>query len=163
MAHGDPSKSKTTEVFNKRIDELEEIAQKQSQSFRNSAKSRPANIPSGLKTANLGDVPTLHEPAWNRNEINQIYAELVADVGKKGGTVGGLVQMKMQCDFLAVEERAFRLRHASMIRAACVSHGRLDGHSQKQASVFSQLRNTVNNVKLISAMHAQQNDSTTNT
>lgn len=158
MAHGEPGKSRIEEKFNKRIDELEKIAREQAQSFRRQDSKRPTHTPEDLKEANLWDVPGLHEPTWNRNKINEIYAELIADYGKNGGCVGGLAQMKMQCDFLAVEERAFRLRHASMVRAACVAHGRLDGHGLQNQSIFSRIRNTAKKLELLSAENTQTNN-----
>lgn len=161
MAHGDPSKAKIEDKFNKRIDELEKIAREQAQSFRKQDSRRPTHTPEDLKNANLWDVPGLHEPTWNRNKINEIYAELLAGYGTKGGCVGGLAEMKMQCDFLAAEERAFRLRHASMVRAACVAHGRLDGHGIAGKSIFSRIRNTAKKLELLSAINKNEQNNVT--
>lgn len=156
MAHGDPGKAKLDSKFDERITELEETARGQADNFRRQNTPRPPHTPKDLKEANLWDVPGMHEPTWNRNKINETYAELVANGGAESGTAGGLAQMKIQCDFLAAEERAFRLRHASMVRAACVAHGRLDGHGKAGLSMFSRIRNLVKNLQTFSAVNAQK-------
>jgi len=154
MAHGDPGKSKVAANFKKRIEELTEKAKKQSDSFRYFNDRRDWHTPEDMKDANLLDIPGLHEPAWNRNEINQVYADVVSQPGKDGGTSGGLVQMKTQCDFMAVEERGWRLRHASLVRSACMAHGRMNLHSHETRSAFVRLMNVVTGIQLLSAQHS---------
>jgi len=87
------------------------------------------------------DVPKLHDPVWDRNSINQKYSvDILAGPGQEGGTVGDLIAMKWQADFMAAEERAFRTRHASLVRCAAVAHGRLNGHGESGTSIFSFLK-----------------------
>jgi hypothetical protein len=153
MAHGDVSKSKITEKFNKRIDELIEKARDHSDSFRRFNERRNWHTPAGLKDANLLQIPGLHAPDWDRNEINEIYSQLVESAGKEGGSDSGLMQMKIQNDFMAVEERAWRLRHASLVRCACVAHGRLNLHGILDRSAIARTRNLAANIKERAAIH----------
>ena len=136
MAHGKPGQAPTSSKFAERITELEDTARGQAASFRWQNQSRPTHTPKALKSANLWDVPGLHEPTWNRDELNKSYADLIEN---GTGTDGAAARVKIQCDFLATEERAFRLRHASLVRAACVAHGRLDAHGVADWSIFSQI------------------------
>lgn len=148
MAHG-VSKGFVAGAFSSRIDELEATARELAEQFRNLDTYRPWAVPSVFATSqrDILDVPSLDEPAWNRNEINQAYSEqIMAGPGSQGGTVADLTAMKWQADFMAVEERAFRLRHASYTRCAAHMHGRLDGHGKENVSVFSFLRDGVKSI-----------------
>jgi hypothetical protein len=142
MAHGTP-KGKMTDAFKKRIEELEKKAKAQAEHFRKYASFRPWHTPDDLKTELL-DVPALHEPSWNRDEANRIYCENVVTQDNRG-THGDIIAMKKQIDFMAVEERAFRFRHASFVRCAALAHGRLAGHGETNAGVFSMLKTSVDN------------------
>lgn len=144
MAHGDSSKAKVTDVFKKRINELRDMAATQSRQWRYWEVYRKWHTPDDLKEANLYDTPGMHSPTWNRNEINEIYSNQVcAGPGKEGGCNSGYVAMKLQCDFLAVEERAWRLRHVNLVRAQAAAHGRLKGHGTPALSVFDVLLSAV--------------------
>ena len=145
MAHG-VSKGQVDSNFSNRIDSLEARANDHAQSFKSMNGLRPWHTPDELTDRDLLDVPSLHNPCWDRNNINSLYSEqLLAGPGKQGGTSGDLIAMKWQADFMASEERAFRLRHASLPRCAAMMHGRLDGHGRSGVSVFSFLKQGVQN------------------
>jgi hypothetical protein len=136
------SKGKLDGAFETRISELESKAKKIAEQFRNYNTYREWHVPPTMKDPL--DVPSLHDPAWDRNNINQTYSvDVLAGVGSEGGTVGDLIAMKWQADFMATEERAFRTRHASMIRCAAHAHGRFNGHGTSGKSVFSFLKDAV--------------------
>lgn len=144
MAHGDASKAKLAKKFTERVDELIESSNTQADQFRKFDVFRKWHTPKALENANLYDTPGMSSPTWDRNEINQIYSnDVLGGSGKKGGTTGGAIAMKLQCDFLAAEERAWRLRHVNLVRAACLAHGRIKKHGDKEFSVFEQLKNLV--------------------
>lgn len=141
MAHGS-SKGTVDGKFSQRIQDLEKKAEKAKDMFRDHNNYREWWTPDGVKDPL--DVPSLHNPNWDRNSINQLYSNtILKGHGKSSGTVGDLIAMKWQADFMAVEERAFRTRHASMIRCAALAHGRIEGHSKAKKSVFSFLKDTV--------------------
>lgn len=137
------SKGKIDAKFAARIQQLEDRAAQQAQVFRHSG-ARKWHTPDELAEKELLDVPGLDNPAWDRNEINRTYAaDVLAGPGKTGGTTGDLIGMKWQADFMAAEERAFRMRHASYTRCAAFMHGRLDGHGIPKRGIFSFLRDGV--------------------
>lgn len=137
------SKGQIDENFQKRITQLEARAKKMAEVFKNYLTDwRPWHTPDEIKTKELLDVPGMSFPSWDRNNINQIYSEQVF-AEKNGGTTGDLIAMKWQADFMAVEERAWRTRHASYARCMSFMHGRLKGHGTKKASVFSFFRDNV--------------------
>jgi hypothetical protein len=143
MAHGTP-KGVVDDKFKDRIKDLEDYARSCAEQIKTWSEPRKWATPEKMKDRDLLDVPSLHDPCWDRNNINRIYSEqILNDYGDKGGTVGDLIAMKWQADFMAVEERAFRLRHASMARCMAVAHGRLDGHGITEHGIFSYLRRTV--------------------
>lgn len=138
------TKGTIDDKFAARIADLEGKAQQMSRQFRSADYDvRPWHTPAGV--VNLLDVPTMHMPAWDRYEINKVYSgEVLAGTGPAGGTVGDLIAMKTQNDFMACEERAFRLRHASYTRCAALMHGRLAG-TRENNSVFSVLKTSLAN------------------
>lgn len=145
MAHGKP-KGRLEDKFKARITELEKKAQQQSDQFKSQSGLRPWHTPEDMKTKDLLDVPNLHEPVWNRDALNRLYSdEVVAVEQKNSGVVGDLIACKRQIDFMAVEERAWRLRHASSTRCAAMAHGRLDGHGKTNEGVFSMIKNDIEN------------------
>lgn len=137
MGHG-TKKANIVSVFDKRVTELEQRARLWSLAFRYNDGFFKWFVPDGLKEPL--DVPSLHVPAWERNEINQKYSVDVMGDPESPGTIGDIYCLKLQADFLAVEERAFRTRHASLPRASSIAHGRLSGHGA--GSVFSQVRDS---------------------
>lgn len=145
MAHG-KSKGKMFPVFTDRIAALEESAKEAAESFQfGYATYKKWAIPKN--TANLWHVPSMHMPTWDRFDINQHYSETVlGEPGENSGTVADLVAVKVQNDFMAVEERAFRLRHASVARCNALAHGRLKEQGDKQESVFEYLKLTLENI-----------------
>lgn len=141
MGHG-TSKGKIDPAFEKRVSDLEKKADKAKTQFRNHGEYREWWTPKGVKDPL--DVPSLHTPNWDRNSINQLYSDtIVKQSDESAGTTGDMLAMKWQADFMAVEERAFRTRHASLVRCASMAHGRLDGHSRPEKGVFSHLKNTI--------------------
>lgn len=145
MAHGTP-RGRITTQFEARVFDLETKARKQSEQFRDNNGPRPWHTPIDMANKNLLDVPNLHEPSWNRDVANQIYAQEVLEEDKNSvGTSGDIAGMRKQIAFMAVEERAWRLRHASAVRCAALAHGRLAGHGVTSSGVFSKVKNVVDN------------------
>lgn len=135
-------KGKVDPKFEERIKDLEKRANDFSEHFRNHTKYRKWHTPE--QVADILDVPSIDNPTWDRNNINQLYSEeIVGQAGDKSGSFGDAQAMKWQADFMAVEERAFRTRHASFIRCASLAHGRLNGHGKQQKSIFSFLKDGV--------------------
>jgi hypothetical protein len=145
MAHGQ-SKGKIFPVFSDRIEALEEAAKEAAESFKTGYTTyKKWAIPKN--TANLWHVPSMHMPTWDRFDINQHYSEaILGPPGAESGTVGDLVAVKVQNDFMAVEERAFRLRHASIARCSALAHGKLKEQGDSEEGVFSYLKLTLENI-----------------
>lgn len=125
--------------FDERIKDLEKRAKDFSEHFRNHTRYRKWHTPEQL--ADPLDVPSIDNPTWDRNDLNQTYSDkIVGEAGDKAGSFGDAQATKWQIDFMAVEERAFRTRHASMIRCASLAHGRLNGHGEPGLGIFSFLK-----------------------
>jgi len=136
-------KGKIDAKFETRISDLQQKAASQSEHFRSHSGTRSWHTPDEMKTRDLLDVPNLHEPAWNRDSLNQLYCDSILAI-ENGGVVGDLIGVKRQINFMAVEERAWRLRHASKSRCLALTHGRLAGHGDKQG-VFNMIQNDIEN------------------
>jgi hypothetical protein len=64
--------------------------------------------------------------AFDRQEINTNYAESVSTPNE--GAVIDRIILKLQNDYISMEERGYRSRHASSIRCFAHSAGRKKGH-----------------------------------
>jgi hypothetical protein len=149
MAHG-KKKGEIDAKFKERVSDLETRAREQSEQFRRQDTPRPWHTPETMKNTDLLDVPNLHEPAWNRDKLNENYSSnILNDDPAERGTQGDIVATKMQIDFMAEEERAWRLRHATPARCAAIAHGRLAGHGLVNASVFSRLEKTIDKFLIV--------------
>lgn len=153
MGHG-TSRGQVDPKYTKRINDLEQKAQKMSEQFKTQSDFRRWHTPEDMKDRDLLDVPSLHNPSWDRNNINQLYSEtILAGPGQQGGNSGDLIAMKWQADFMASEERAFRMRHASLVRCASLMHGRLKGHGLGGRGVFSFFKQAVENTINVGSAH----------
>lgn len=115
------------DVFHNRLTDLRDQA-KQMQNALQGKHQRKWQIPSDYDGGLLA-VADLHEPAFNRQAINTNYEEATKDP-KAAGTVGDVISLKLQLDYNACEERAFRARHMTLPRAMCLGHGRRFGQGQ---------------------------------
>lgn len=135
-------KSDIHPVFKKRLDDLVAKAAATSAGFR-AAGQRPWNIPNGMTGADLLDIAKLHEPAFNRQTINTNYEQCFQDVNSPG-TVADVIALKLQVDYNAAEERAFRFRHASVCR--CIVHGIGRRHGESIGPTFPYIEETIADV-----------------
>jgi hypothetical protein len=82
---------------------------------------------------NVTDIPGMAKP-FDRSEIGQNFADVYQP--KEPGTVGDAATLRVQNDYLAAMERAFRTRHASSVRAAIMAAGRRNGHGSDQGPLL---------------------------
>ena len=124
-------KAQVHDVFVNRLKDLRENAVAMQNAIQGK-RQRVWQVPSDY-TGSLLDVPKLHEPSFDRTPINTQYQEATNDPSN-AGTGGDIVGLKLQLDYNAAEERAFRARHMTLVRAFCVGHGRRLG--QGHGNVF---------------------------
>jgi hypothetical protein len=124
---GRKGKSKATvhEVFRARVRELRSQAVAAHNAHQGKSQ-RSWQVPEVLETS-LMAIADLHKPAFDRDEINTQYSE-VTKSPDEAGTMGDVIALKLQLDYNACEERAFRARHTTLCRAMCLGHGRRVGH-----------------------------------
>ena len=135
-------KGRVHEGFKKLLDKQRDDAKKIAESLTGTG-TRPWQIPTGAETVDLLDVPKLHEPAFERTEINGNYNETLKSADDPG-TNGDAMSLKFQVDLMAVRERAFRLRHATPVRCIILAHGRRQGHGHDQVVFDAQRRHAEN-------------------
>lgn len=124
-------------VFRKRLEQLRATAQAQAQAVTGDG-ARPWQIPEG--TGDLLNIGNLHKPGFDREQLNTAYSECMQDVNDMG-TVGDVVALKQQIDYVAMEERAFRLRHATSCR--CQIHAAGRRHGQGVSRTFTNIEQQV--------------------
>ena len=74
--------------------------------------------------------------AFDRSEVAALYQTALMTVLGAGGDA---MALKLQSDYLAVQERAWRLRHLSPIRAVMHAGARRIGHSTGQVGAFDRV------------------------
>lgn len=127
MPQGGPTgstKARIHAVFHKRLEDLKLQAKKAHNALQGKHQ-RIWQIP-GDYNGNLLEIPNLHKPAFEREPINANYETATASP-QSAGTNGDVIALKLQIDYNACEERAFRARHTSLCRAMCLGHGRRIG------------------------------------
>lgn len=133
--------------FNTRIAELRAQAEAQAKSFKGEG-FRPWNIPDDLEPAQhlINDIRILHggtDKGFDRTTINKKYEECFQDASNPG-TGGDVIGLKLQMDWLAAAERAFRFRHASTVRL--LTHAMCRRWFQSKGPAIKYVETAVKNV-----------------
>lgn len=126
------SKGRVDSTFLKLLSALQTQAEKQATAARTGA-ARVWQIPPSLKTA-LSDIGGITK-GFDRDELNKLFSSLIEDSSAMG-TAGDVVGVKIQVDYVAAMERAFRARHASPLRCLAHAAARRKGHGDS-AGIFS--------------------------
>lgn len=130
------------------IEELREQGAKIAAAAQKRAQ-RPWQVPA-KQTTTLTDIEGLSS-GFSRDNANVNYEEVMQS-GTSPGTVGDVMSLGTQIDHMAAAERAYRLRHATPIRAAVLSSSRRAGHGHSQGVLGS--------VKTLAENQLQQGGST---
>ena len=94
----------------------------------------------GEHDTNVFDIRDMQLDAFSRESLNEKYIEIHKD--PKEGHVGEAAAIKIQMDYMAVAERAFRYRHASYVRCLAHTSARDAGHGD-ESGVYSGVLNYV--------------------
>lgn len=114
-------------VFSQRLQALRDYAAAAAAAAQQ-AGPRQWCIPPGMadSASSLQDIANLHKAGFDRSEINTGY-EQCFQTSSNPGTTGDVIGTKLQCDYNAAEERAFRFRHATPVRCLVHAAGRRQG------------------------------------
>ncbi len=74
--------------------------------------------------------------AFDRSHLNSVYVQIMMDQ-QGAGNIGESMAVKLQVDYIAALERAFRTRYCSSIRAKLHAASRKQGQSDSTAGLFS--------------------------
>jgi len=85
-------------------------------------------------TGDPQDIPGANQ-AFDRTMLNQIYDIALTSSGGRG-KVGDCAATKIQVDYIATAERAFRTRHATRIRSMMHAAGRRCGHGEPNKGLY---------------------------
>jgi hypothetical protein len=93
-----------------------------------------------LKSADVLNIPELHH-GFDRELLNEQYRDLHKK-DNESTTTGGASVLKMQIDYTAAAERAYRLRHATSVRCSMHNSIRKEAHGHA-VGVFEKTLATV--------------------
>lgn len=110
-------------IFSGLIDQLIDNAQTNGDAERNQELMAWFLSDLSLWSGDVLDVDAISD-AFDREDVGVLYSEAIAD----DGTVGEAGSTKLQSDYLAMAERAFRIRHMSPIRARAQASARRTAH-----------------------------------
>jgi hypothetical protein len=119
-------------VFEQRLKDLKAQAENLYKALM-AEEQRKWQIPSDF-TGDLLDIKKLHEPSWDRTQLNTNYDKIMQSPDD-AGTTGDCVSVKLQIDYNAGEERQWRHRHATICRCICNAHGRRYGQGRGRVFV----------------------------
>lgn len=128
------------DVFDKFVEHLQTNSENDFKAYKGEAQ-RKWDQPEGWESKDLTNIADLHKDGYERDELNTQY-EKIMQSSDKPGTLGDLISVKQQIEFLAVEERAMRTRYCSPCRALAHMHGRRLGHSAS-SGVFAAMKTQV--------------------
>lgn len=133
-----PSRGKVDDTFSGRIEALQTEAKAMSDAARGNG---PRQWQTPEEISDLLDIPSLHDPAWDREGLNANYEEMLDDA-ENSGTAGDIIGVRLQLAYNAAEERAFRTRHATPIRLLAHATARRKGHGNTKGT-FAAVRKLV--------------------
>lgn len=117
------------ESFNKQVDRLIERAKDTHKAITEAQpESVKWNYPTDWEGDPVTDLDEMHEP-FNRDEANQDFIDAIKTPNT--GKSGDLIVSTIQVEYMAIQERAFRLRHLTRVRAAIHAAARMKSHSEK--------------------------------
>jgi hypothetical protein len=119
------SQAQVDPTFNATVGGLADQAEAQAQAARGQGL-RPWNAPDNAGSPL--DVPGT-TAAFDRAAIDAAYGRAIGDAASPG-TVGDCVALKVQSDYVAMMERAYRARHCTPVRLLAMAAARRAGHGQ---------------------------------
>ena len=134
MADGDgraSSKARVHTMFQERMDDLVRQARERAEALKGGYEPPPPwMIPGDLKDPlDAGLVGEM----FDRGEIGQNFAEVYQ--AESPGATGDAPCLKIQAGYLQAMERAFRVRHCTLPRAAMMAAGRAKGHGDENGTL----------------------------
>jgi hypothetical protein len=129
------SKAEVRKRFSKQIDANVTTGKETAKSIQNQQQLAQHVVDKNEWSGDLFDLKGIAS-AFDRKENAEDMQKITADAGESG-VAGDLIATVLQADYLAVQERAFRARHMTRVRATIHRAGRNYGQGHN-AGVFKQ-------------------------
>lgn len=126
-------KGKVHDTFKNNAEQLRVDAENVEKATLGTAQRKWQIAPLGQWGGDPLDIPGISEK-FDRDEIHQNYAACLSDYTNPG-TVADTQALKLQNDWLTMQERAFRARHCTSVRAAIHAAARRSGHAHPQGVI----------------------------
>lgn len=127
------SKGKVHDTFRNNVEQLQKDANNLSRATTGLEQRKWQIGPLTAWDGNVLNVPGI-TPKYDRAEIGNNYSQCLADPVNPG-TTADTQALTLQSDWLAMQERAFRLRHATSVRTAIHAAGRRLGHADDRGVI----------------------------
>lgn len=120
------SKADVGDRFSRQLDALVETGKSTAKSLRGEDRRLHTDVDKGDWDGDLTDLSGISS-AFSREEHSEDVVEAIKNVDEPG-VIGDLIASAMQGDYLAMQERAFRSRHTSVVRRRLQAAARRAGH-----------------------------------
>jgi|TARA_R110000824_G_scaffold16491_4_gene68428 hypothetical protein len=144
MASKPVAKSEIRERFLAQLNKAAETATAVSNATLLKAQRRWHLVDKGDWDGDLFNITDIGK-AFSRKENEEDVAEAIKD-GASPGTSGDLMVSVMQGDYLAAQERAFRVRHQSRARADIHAAARRMGHAHDKGIFKRGIKGVIENI-----------------
>lgn len=126
------SKGRVHDKFTRILEEIVKINQETYDAVKSDGGGRRWFLPpQGDWSGDVQDIAGMTN-LFDRQDIETNYEEIYQDA-KAPGTVGDVISLKMQSDYIACIERSFRARHATSVRCIALHMGRRKGHGDAES------------------------------
>ena len=144
MAKKPTSKAELRKTFIKQLDKTVETGNDIVKSTQLAGQRKWHQLDKGDWDGDLFNIADIGK-AFTREENEEDVANAIKDTASPG-TTGDLVVSVLQGDYLAAQERAFRMRHQSRIRSDMHSSARRMGHGHDKGVLNRGIKGTIENI-----------------
>ena len=144
MAETPKSKAELRDRFVAQLNKSADAANTISKAFLLQGQRRWHIVDKGEWDGDLFDLSGISK-AFSREENEEDVANSIKD-GANPGTSGDLIVSVMQGDYLAAQERAFRLRHQTTVRSSMHAAARRMGHGHDKGIFKRGVKGVVENI-----------------
>ena len=137
------TKANVDTKFQQLVEGIQKIGRAAYQAWMGTGQ-RKWDIPEQLADKDVLEIADMHKPAFERDDLNSKFKECIQNP-TSAGTTGDLQAISRQVDYIAEDERAYRSRHATLVRCLAHAAGRSfgQGESNVQPAILRNIESLI--------------------